>query len=421
MKTPDKPHSGLTQRLRVDVFGRFPRGIWVMAGIDTLTTIGFSISIPFLALYLHNERSISMTLVGIIFLVSGLFTAMTNLIGGMLSDRFGRQRMMITVSSIGILAYTTVSLLIGFTSPVWLIATVFIAARGIIGMMQPTISAIIADLAPKGRLTESYALVRVGGNIGFALGPALGGYLMTFISYEWLIGIAALTCAFVTILVLFYLRESFEGSSERVDIRTAMAVANDHRFLLFNIFCLFLFASMGQLGSTLSVFSVDRLGFTTAQYGLMLTTNGIIVAISQYPIAIWLNRFHRDKGLILGSLLYAVGYLSLGWIKDFNWALVSIAIITAGEVTFSPIASSVVAESAPADRRGRYMGFFGLSQTIGGSFAPLLGGVLLDTFPTEARLIWGIIGLVGLIPAIGFIWWGRKNFKGKIVQQAPWH
>jgi MFS family permease len=382
-----------------------------MTGVDTLVTIGFSISIPFLALYLHDERNVSMSLVGVLFLVSGLFTAVTNLIGGMLSDRLGRRKLLITISCIGIIAYAGLAFLVGFGTPVWLIAIVYIAARGIIGMIQPTISAIIADVAPKDRLTESFALVRVGGNIGFALGPAIGGYLRTFLPYGWLLGVAALTCGLVTLLVLFYLQESFEGGTERVDVRTTLAVANDHRFLTFNIFSLLLFASMAQLGSTLSVFSVDHLGFTTAQYGLMLTTNGIIVAVSQYPIARLMNKFPRDRGLILGSLLYAIGYLSLGWVQNFNWALVSIAIITAGEVTFSPIASTVVAESAPPNLRGRYMGFAGLSQTIGFSFAPLFGGVLLDAFPTDPRLLWGIIALVGLFPAFGFIWWGRKDFK----------
>jgi MFS family permease len=171
---------------------------------------------------------------------------------------------------------------------------------------------------------------------------------------------------------------------------------------------------MAQLGSTLSVFSVDRLLFTTAQYGLLLTTNGIIVAILQYPVARFMNKFPRDRGLILGSVFYAIGYFSLGWVQDFNWALISIAVITAGEITFSPIASSVVAESAPQNWRGRYMGFSGLSQTIGMSFAPLFGGVLLDAFPTEARLVWGLIALVGLIPTAGFYWWGRHKFKSPV-------
>ena len=411
MSIPDRQPNKLSRKLKVSIFNRFPRGIWVMTGVDILLTIGFSISMPFLALYLHNERNISMSLVGMLFLISGIVTALANLIGGVLADHFGRRKTVMMMSGFAVLAHAGLAVLIALGAEVWLIFTAYIVARGIIGMMQPAESAIIADVAPKERLTESYAFVRVGGNIGFALGPAMGGYLLTFLSYAWLIGIAALTCGLVALLVLLQLHETFKGSAERADIRSTLAVARDHRFLIFSLFSLLLFASMAQLGSTLSVFSVDRLAFTTAQYGLLLTTNGIIVAVFQYPVAIWMNKFPRYRGLILGSILYAIGYTSFGWVKSFDWGLVSMAIITAGEITFSPIASSVIAESAPFNWRGRYMGFAGLSQTVGVSFAPLFGGVLLDAFPHESRLLWGLIGLVGLIPAFGFIWWGRTKFK----------
>jgi MFS family permease len=126
----------------------------------------------------------------------------------------------------------------------------------------------------------------------------------------------------------------------------------------------------------------------------------------------------NPNGLILGSLLYVFGYLTLGWVASFNWVILTIVIITAGEVTFSPIASAVVAESAPSDKRGRYMGFFALSQTLGFSLSPLFGGVLLDIFPSEPRLLWGIIAAVGLIAAAGFYGWGKMAGK-KPVDTLP--
>lgn len=382
-----------------------------MMGLDTFITIGFSIALPFLALYLHDERGLPMSLVGTIFLVGGLCTAGTNLIGGMLSDRFGRRRLLLMVSGASIFANAVLALLAGISAPVWAIALVYVLSRGTMGTMQPTIAAIVADLSPKDRLTESYALIRVGGNVGFALGPALGGYLMGFISYGWLLSISALTCIIVTVLLYFFLRESFVGSEERVDFRSTLAVAEDRPFLVFTIFGILLVLSMAHLGSTLSVFAVDRLGFSTAQYGLLLTTNGIMVSLSQYPVAYGVNKLTKANGLILGSLLYVFGYFTMGWVTSFNWAVLSIVIITAGEVTFSPITSAVVAESAPPDKRGRYMGFFALSQTLGFSLSPLFGGVLLDIFPTEPRLLWGIIAAGGVVAAVGFYAWGKMTIK----------
>ncbi|GEM_PF-4128026 len=47
------------------------------------------------------------------------------------------------------------------------------------------------------------------------------------------------------------------------------------------------------------MFAVDRLGFSTAQYGLLLTTNGIMVVLSQYPVAYGVSKLTKANGLIL--------------------------------------------------------------------------------------------------------------------------
>jgi MFS family permease len=397
------------RKSRLDIFRRYPRAIWVLTGIDFFVTASFSVSFPFLALYLHDQRGVSMSFVGLLFLIGGLCAAATNVVGGMLSDRFGRRKLLLLVTFVGIFAYIGLALLVGYSVELWLICVAYIAARGILGTVNPTVGAIIADVAPKDKMTEAYALVRIGGNIGFALAPALGGYLVGILSYGWLLAFSAIACGGTAILVLFYLQESFTGGSEKVDLRSTITVAKDKSFLIFSILCLLLFASMAQLGSTLSVFSVDHLGFSTSEYGFLLTTNGIIVVLTQFPAAWLINRMPINKGLMLGSLLYGFGYLTLGWVNHFDWAVVSIVLVTFGEVVFSPLSSAVVAKAAPDDKRGRYMGFFGLSSTIGFSFAPLIGGILLDLFSDKPIFIWGIIALAGGIAALGFYFWGKNQ------------
>jgi MFS family permease len=121
-----------------------------------------------------------------------------------------------------------------------------------------------------------------------------------------------------------------------------------------------------------------------------------------------LSRLAKFRALILGSLLYAFGYLALGWIRQFGWALGAMAIITTGEIIHAPITLSVIGELAPSDQRGRYMGLFGLSQTVGIAVGPLLGGVLIDAFPLDPRLVWAPIASVALIAALGYYWWARR-------------
>jgi len=276
-------------------------------------------------------------------------------------------------------------------------------------VMRPVTSAMVADLSPPDRLTETYGLLRVGVNVGWAAGPAVGGYLATFLPYAWLFAVAPVASALAFLLILLFLRESFHGAAEPVDIRSTLSVAADRLFVIFTALSFLVFLVMGQMGSTLSIFTVDRIGFSTAQYGLLLSINGLIVIIFQYPVARGLGRLARSIALILGALLYGIGYLSMGWVGSYTWAIAAMVVITAGEIVFSPTTLSVVGGLSPQDRRGRYMGFFGFGETLGMSCGPLVGGILLDAFPAEPRLIWGVIGVVAFAAVAGFYGWSRRT------------
>jgi len=349
-----------------------------------------------------------MTLVGVILLAAGLCSAVSQALGGALSDRFGRRPVLLIAASVSIFLFAGLAVLIGISAPVWAITLAYIAGRSILTITRPVISAMVADLTSKGKLTEAYGILRIGANIGWAAGPAIGGYLAAFLPYGWLFGVPVLTSGIVSLIVFFFVHESSRRTNRRVGVHSILPPAGDRAFLAFTMVSLLLFIVMGQMASTLSIFAVVKVEFSYAQYGLLLTLNGLIVIFFQYPVTLALRRLAKFRALILGCLLYGVGYLSLGWITQFGWALGAMAIVTAGEIINSPVALSVIGELSPQDQRGRYMGFFGLSETIGIAMGPLVGGLLLDAFPSDMRLVWAPIALIALIAAVGYYWWSRR-------------
>jgi MFS family permease len=392
-----------------NVYRRFEPDVWVLTVVHFFVSIGFSICIPFLCLYFYQDRGLSMTVAGIIILTGGLCSALSQALGGVLSDRFGRRPVLLISASVSILLYTGLAFSIGMSAPVWTIGVVYVVSRAMLTIARPVISAMVADLTSKEKLTEAYGILRTGANLGWAAGPAIGGYLATFLPYGWLFGIAAVTCGIASLIVLVRVRESPHVATRTVSVRSVLPARNDDPALLvFLGVGLLLFIAVGQMGSTLSIYSVDMVGFSEAQFGLLLTLNGLIVVFFQYPVTLAIGRMARFRALILGSLLYGLGYLSLGWITRFGWAMGAMAVVTAGEMIFSPVALSVIGELSPEDQRGRYMGLFGLSQTIGIAMGPLMGGVLIDAFSPDARLVWAPIASVALIAAVGYYYWARR-------------
>lgn len=350
-----------------------------------------------------------MTLVGVIILIGGAFCAVTHVVGGELSDKLGRRLILLIAIGIRVLTYSGMAILIGVSAPIWAISLVYIVGQSIGMMARPVLSAMVVDLVPKERLTETYGFLRVALNLGWALGPAIGGYLATFLPYAWLFAVAALLAVLSFLFALLFLRESIQKTTEQIESVGILSVVNDRTFLIFAGLSFLVLLMAGQMMSTLSVFTVVRMGLSTAQYGLLLTVNGLVVILFQYPVARRLSGMVKSKVLILGSLLYGIGYLFFGWIGSFALAISAMVVLTVGEIIISPVALSVVGELSPEKQRGRYMGFYELSNTLGLTAGPLLGGLLLDSFPTDSWPIWGIIAFIALLAGMGFYRMGMKH------------
>jgi MFS family permease len=400
------PLSGLRGRGR-SFIGRLSPGVWFITITGFLNSAAFSISLPFIAIYLFDDRHISMTVVGLIILLGGVASAAVQLYAGALADRLGRRPLLIaSVVAAGVF-YLIMAFMVGLTAPVWIIVVVYTLVRSALMMQRPAIQAMVVDLCPREKLVEANGVLRVGQNLGWAFGPAIGGYLLVSISYSWLFGVAA----FISLAIIFFvwssIKETCHVIEEQITLAGIFAATRNRSFLIFVILCIILFLSMGQMGSTLSVFAVDRAHFTLEQYGSLLTLNGLIVVAFQYPVARLIARLRHSTALVFGSLLYALGWSLMGFVGSYALAIASMSVLTMGEIIIAPTSLAVVGVHAPAGKRGRYQGFFGISETLGVAIGPFMGGVLLDVFPRSNFFIWSVISAFAVLAAIGFGLWGR--------------
>jgi MFS family permease len=384
-------------------------GVWLITITGFLNSAAFSISLPFISLYLHENRHVSMTVVGLIILLGGALSAVVQLYAGALADRLGRRPLLVaSVIASGAL-YAVMGVLIGITSPIWLIVGVYTLVRCALMMQRPAIQAMVVDLCPRERLVEANGILRIGQNLGWAFGPALGGFLLVSIPYSWLFGVAALISTAMIFFVFSSIKETCQLTDEKITLSGVFAAARNRPFLMFVMFCILLFLSMGQMSSTLSVFAVDRVGFSLAQYGSLLTLNGLIVVAFQYPVARLVSKFRHSTSLVVGSCFYALGWFVMGLVGSYALALAAMTLLSIGEIIVAPTSLAVVGEYAPPGKRGRYQGFYGISETLGVSVGPFMGGVLLDAFTSSGLAIWGVIGALALLSAAGFGFWGRLH------------
>jgi len=392
-----------------------------------LAGMGFAVTIPFLSLYLHTERGVPMSAVGGLFFVSALTGALAQLLGGDWTDRYGRKRMLV-LAQVGrgiVFLFLSVAVLL-HASPLWFV--LLVCGSAFFGrLFDPPSGAMIADIAKGEERVEAYGVLRVGGNLGWAIGPALGGFLAA-LSYWSLFLVSAALMLLSAAFMAFKVQETAPhlvrpdgpgmapavGSSGvpgpsfgpsgggRFRLADAAVALGDRVFLRYCLTVLILFTVMGQLVSTLSIYVVDWAGRSKAELGLLYSLNGLIVVFLQFPATRLVGASRMTTQLVLGSLLYAVGYGMIGLGSGFALLFAGMVVVTLGEITSMPASMNLVAAFSDESMRGRYMGTYGLFNSFGWSVGPLVGGILLDLAKGKPVLLWGCIGLVSILAAAGF-------------------
>ena len=367
-----------------------------------VTAFGFSVAMPYLSLYFHTELGVPMKIVGMILMISAATGALAQIWGGEISDRLGRKSIMVVSMIVRGFAFLAVSYFIHVRSH-YLIIALFLVFNSFIGsLFMPASNAMIADVADAKVRVEAYGLIRIGANAGWAIGPALGGFLAGF-SYASLFVITALTCFGSAVLIRFFTDESLaKDGTEKPGFRDILTIMKDRGFVKLCLYSAIIFIVMGQLISPLSVYGVDRVGISKVELGYLFSLNGLLIVLLQYPVTRIIKQRHTVGFLVAGCLLYGLGYFSVGFGRSMTALMVSILVVTLGEMIVSPTSTGLASRFAPENRRGRYMGFFGLSEMLGWSLGPFVGGMLLDIFPGRSIFIWSVIMALSLVAAYGF-------------------
>jgi MFS family permease len=374
-------------------------------------TAGYSVSFPFLAVYLSGYRQLSMPLVGLFLALSLFITSFAQIIGGELSDVLGRKRVMVwTLFARGALI-AVIAWLIRTDGSLLILMAVHPIGIFIGSFFNPAARSWVADSVPPARRMKAYGMLRVGTNAGWALGPAIGG-LMAVSSYPLMFAITAGVYMLCTLILAVFIQDSpvFEKREfERMDPATIAATLKDPEFRGFCAFTLVIAAVMSQLVVATSLYSKRYLGFDERQIGLLFSLNGTLVVALQYYMTRVLERSRITTGLAAGALFYAAGYFTVGYSGAYISALIGVAVLTIGELAVSPGLQALGANMAPRREKGRYLGVQGLFQQVGSSAGILLGTNAINFLsPHYQQAPWLIIVCLALAAAFGFRSLGRR-------------
>jgi len=385
------------------IYSEYPRNFWTVIGALFIDRLGGALIFPFIALFITSKFEVGMIEVGQLFFVVAIASVFGSMIGGAMTDKFGRKDIII----FGLVASALSALLLGFAEDLNMIylGGMVVGLFGNIG--GPAQQAIIADLLPEEKRADGFGLLRIVANLAVTIGPAIGGILATN-SYLWLFLIDAVASTTTAVIVFFVIPETKPkvpadkpSESFMQSVGGYFKVAHDGIFMAFILTSIVMVLVYMQMNSTLSVYLRDVHGVPDQGFGYILSLNAGMVVLLQFWITRRIKHLPPMIAMALGTFFYAIGFSMYGFVSSYALFMLAMVIITIGEMFVAPVGQALVANFAPEDMRGRYMAMYGFSWTIPFAFGPWAAGLIMDNYNPD--WVWYACGLLSIIAIAGYL------------------
>ncbi len=380
------------------LFSLYPRQFWLVFFGNLLSTVGTSMIWPFMMVYASQKLDLPLTAVAGLLTINSVMSLLSSFVAGSLADRTGRRKVMI----IGLLLHGIVYLFFNLASTFWAFAFLMAVSGFVNPIYRVGVDAMVADLIPQHNRPDAYALLRMGNNIGIALGPTIGGFLATQ-SYTIVFFCAAAGLIFYGLLTLFFSKETLVKSVENTSTNAEKLggydrVLRDSQFLTICIAFTVISIASSLVFVLLSVYTKTQFAIPENEFGFIMATNAAMVILFQVIVTRIAKRFSPYPVMVLGAFLYSLGVGSMALWSSTPAFIVGIIIMTSGELLLVPTTTTLIANLAPQDMRGRYMSVYGLTWGIASGIGPVMGGFLNDQIAPVSIWYGGfIIGMSGML------------------------
>ena len=297
---------------------------------------------------------------------------------GRLGDRLGRRRLLLA----GLLLFALACGLCAMApSLYWLIAARVLQGLGAAIMMAMTLG-MVGDTVSKERTGRVMGLLGTLSAVGTAMGPSVGGVLLSLWSWRALFLLGAPLGLLAAALAYRYLPDE-PGARAATPFWSALASPGLRAGLGMSA----LVSAVMMATFVVGPFYLSRgLGLAPAWMGLVMAVGPCVAAVTGVPAGHLTDRFGSPRMTALGLAIMAVGALSLALAGGLLAYLGALVLLTSGYSLFQAANNTAVMRDVEGPRRGTVSGLLNLSRNVGLIFgASALGAVFAWATPDVIR------------------------------------
>lgn len=381
----------------LNTFRGLSKEVWWLALITLINRAGTMV-IPFLSLYLTKSLNFTLTDVGWVMSCFGLGSVAGSWIGGKLTDRVGSFKVMKISLFLTGLAFVGLQFVTSFTGFCVGIFIVMLVAD----TFRPAMFVALNAYSKPENKTRSVTLIRLAINLGFSAGPAVGGLIITYLSYKGLFWVDGVTCILATVLLVNVLHPKRAKELDRVVVKNPVSVFSDKAFWVFFV-SMFTFGFVFlQYFSTVPLFYKDGHYLTELEIGLLMGMNGFIIFALEMPLISWLeeSKYTKEFLMFFGLLLVGLSFFVLNLTNWTGILVIGMLLMTIGEMIAFPFSNAFVISRARKGKQGEFMAYYSIAFSASHIFGHNSGMQLIDRFGFD--ITWNIMAAIALV-GLGFL------------------
>jgi MFS family permease len=327
-----------------------------------------------------------------------------SLYGGVLADRYDRQRLVILCQTISLLLAATLTVLTatGRVTPALVIALSF-GMGAAYSLAKPALSALLPALVPRSDLpnaTATNSIQFVGGGV---VGSSVAALVLAFSGPAWAFGLNALTFL-GPITAMLLIRLPKEATFKKTSTGGLTALVEGLRYVRGDATMVVVIAAVVMTNGAVEALRTLAPTFATEVLGQGEAATGTIVAANSIGALVALLSFGWVHGRVpgfqlasLGFVLQGVGAALFALSPVYGLSLIAALPIGLGFSFNTAVLNSRLQELAPEEFRGRVMSTFAMAHLGMRPFSALLAGALASVAGARpAMLVFALVAPVGL-------------------------
>lgn len=376
--------------------------LFILLSVIFMNLVGFGIVLPLLPFYAQSF-DVQPWQIALLFSAYSFGGFFGEPFWGRLSDRIGRKPILISTVIGNCLCYGALAFAPDFYTA--------LAVRIIGGMMSGNASVIqgyIADITPPHLRSGRLAYLGAAFNLGFIVGPAIGGLLaqpdLGPAGFRIPLMTTSVLCFLSALGVVFLVKESRPSRkgtspapqpSRRAMMRFVASDAVVSRLLLVTLVAGFGFTAVE---SVFGLWGQARFDWGPREIGLMFGIVGVASAICQMSLTGPLSqRFGEARMLAAGMALSAAGSLMQLTSTGFLMSTILLCITAIGNSVAFPNVGALISQSTHADQQGQVLGINNAAGAISRVVGPFCAGIVFAQIHIGAPFV---MAAIAIAPAI---------------------